>query len=172
MGIPIDHLLLTTPLMPKETGTKTGTQNNPHVSPRAPSLSKIERRALALKKYCEKNRAILREKAREDMKRLRHRNSALPVARAAYAEQRKAHNAEYRERCRQRAYMDKYGMVSFRHIYQPMLNFYGCGHLTNIKLIDETTQFPPRKLVPTEEDEEDRATWLGGGKHFTFIVED
>ncbi|KAJ7899179.1 hypothetical protein B0H14DRAFT_2556747 [Mycena olivaceomarginata] len=161
MGIPIDHLLLTTPLMPKETGTKTGTQNNPHVSPQAPSLSKIERRALALKKYREKNRAVLREKAREDMKRLRHRNSALPVARAAYAEQRKAHNAEYRERCRQRAYMDKYGMVSFRHIYQPMLNFYGCGHLTNIKLIDETTQFPPRKLVPTEEDEEDRATWLG-----------
>jgi hypothetical protein len=54
MGIPIDHLLLTAPLMPKETGTKTGTQNNPHVSPPAPSLSKIERRALALKKYREK----------------------------------------------------------------------------------------------------------------------
>jgi hypothetical protein len=68
--------------------------------------------------------------------------------------------------------MDKYGIVSFRHIYQPMLNFYGCGHLTNIKLIDETTQFPPCKLVPTEEDEEDQATWLGGGKHFTFIIED
>jgi hypothetical protein len=54
MGIPIDHLLFTTPLMPKETGTKTGTQSNLHVSPRAPSVSKIERRVLALKKYCEK----------------------------------------------------------------------------------------------------------------------
>ena len=49
--------------------------------------------------FLARNRAVLREKAREDMKRLRHRNSALPVARAAYAEQRKAHNAEYRERC-------------------------------------------------------------------------
>lgn len=68
-----------------------------------------------------------------------------------------------------RKYIQMYGLVSFRRIYEPMLNFYGAGHLANIKLVDETTN--GREVVPNEEDREDRKIWQDGHKRFTFIFD-
>ncbi|KAF8133487.1 hypothetical protein K438DRAFT_1787629 [Mycena galopus ATCC 62051] len=108
-----------------------------------PRISNREARSLALKKCREKNRHLLRQKARKDMERLRATRKLSPEAIQAQQTQRKVHDFEYRE-----------------SIYKPMLDFYGCGHLANIQLVDKTTiapppKGPPLKFVPNAEDAED-----------------
>ncbi|KAJ7936573.1 hypothetical protein B0H13DRAFT_1853309 [Mycena leptocephala] len=116
--------------------------------------SKKDHRQLALKKYRQRasNRDKLRQKARLHMKNLRDQRS-VSSATSEVTKDRAPHDAKYREI----KYIQMYGLVSFRRIYEPMLNFYGAGHLANVKLVDETTN--GREVVPNEEDREDREIW-------------
>ncbi|KAF8166454.1 hypothetical protein K438DRAFT_1984265 [Mycena galopus ATCC 62051] len=143
------------PPLPDSSATLKPQGSSPLI-PQLKKAEKAERKTLAYQRYREKNRALLREKSRLSMKSLRAERKLSGEAWQAQAEQHRAVDARYSESVRQRRYIDKYGLVSFQRIYKQVLDFHGAGHLSNIKVIDATTQYPPRRLVLGPEDEADR----------------
>ncbi|KAJ7449355.1 hypothetical protein B0H11DRAFT_1928699 [Mycena galericulata] len=149
--------------------------------------SPLARRALAVKKYAEKNRLCLQAKAREVMERL----WATPGCKTRLKQQRFGHDKGYRERCviylptetevwvfhldtlliltqfLYRKYITEYGKISFAHIYHPFLTFYKLGGLEGKQIREDRAASEHQCLLTPGLDAQDTeqqgsATEVGG----------
>ncbi|KAJ7747083.1 hypothetical protein B0H14DRAFT_2636824 [Mycena olivaceomarginata] len=99
-----------------------------------------QKRSLALRQYAERqetpNAETLREKAREQMKRLRAtQKDGTPKDTSS---DRCSADFNHRERKRRQKYMENYGAQSYQDFYYSLLKFFGEGHLAGVTIIDQT----------------------------------
>ena len=76
--------------------------------------------------------------------------------------------------CIYRKYIAKYGQNSFFDFYVPFLKFFGEGHLSRVKIIDNMTREHVNdrfKFKFTEEHDREKANFLRGGR-VIIVMED
>ncbi|KAJ7699118.1 hypothetical protein B0H16DRAFT_1749487 [Mycena metata] len=109
---------------------------------------RLKKHALAQQKYRERNGEVLREKARESMRR--HRAAIKDDAKKSKAarEQRREIDAEYRERQRQKRWIKRFGEQSFKDYYIPLSRLHGreTSKLQFNSQQDATSTMPLRTL--------------------------
>lgn len=63
-------------------------------------------------------------------------------------------------------------MASFQQIYRPTLEFYGLGHLANVKIFDQTSsRLEVDDIIAfTADDAEERDAFLAGNTQQTVLI--
>ncbi|KAJ7719393.1 hypothetical protein B0H16DRAFT_1739423 [Mycena metata] len=93
--------------------------------PDAKEEARLLRRAEAQQRYRDKHLTATRTKARQRMARLRAAARASPEATAAAAEHRRVIDADYRERCRKKKFIAKFGERALIQHYLPLHETHG-----------------------------------------------
>ncbi|KAJ6474313.1 hypothetical protein C8R45DRAFT_1103286 [Mycena sanguinolenta] len=145
-------------------------------SPPDPRIKAITRRRQvhrkqALRTYYDSHAEILREKARERMKKARQvkkdQGDEIGIRRAQA-------DFVYREKQRRRKHIEMYGPKSFLDFYLPLVDFFGSDNLSGVTLVDETCKERSEnfRLSFTEEHEEARRKFRRGQRVKLVITDE
>ncbi|KAJ7170636.1 hypothetical protein C8R43DRAFT_1120395 [Mycena crocata] len=100
----------------------------------AQAKDKAERRKIRLhrlkhnnsqRKYREKNKDAVKERAKMQMREYRARVKNNEESKKAAADKRREADADYRERQRQKKYIAKFGEQAFQDLYAPLYRIHG-----------------------------------------------